>query len=844
MRVFRYRYVLGLSAAILAVAAPTASAARTELNVIPQGQAQAGVPWLNASGVLPAQTQAEMYNRLTPLFRNIGTDQLTPSTDGKGYFKSAALIPENDSSLKTDESLTATVGGNSVTVRIRRDQYGVPHIYSNTDAGVIFGAGYATAEDRSLLLNQARFNGIAGLIDIPGVSGINLILGLYDYKPSKKIVDEITKQQTKSLEDAGEQGRQVLRDIDTYVAGINAWYTKNQPSAPKFTRADIYAFNGVKAQFLGQGGGEEIPNALFLQGARDALGSSNGNEAYLNMRGRYDPETAMTTSNKFDYQTNVSVSKPKGMVRLKNNTFKNSYVPLPGATASSSAVTPPGPGRQEASNIILVGGSKTANGKPLMSGGPQIGYNYPGLTMEMDLQGPSIKVRGATSAPFPGYMLIGRGENYAWSLTSAGVDIMDTYAEKLCGGSTKKYVYKGKCKSMTKVDGGTISKGGKTTKVVYYKTVHGPVQGYATVAGSSRKVALARKRSSYGRETTDLLFNQQMTYGRVKSADDFVKAAQKTPQTFNSFYASDKEIAFYTSGRLPMRPSGVNPDLPTDGQGKYEWTGYLAKSKQPHVINPSSGYIVNWNNKPAAGFPAGDERWSENSLQRVQLLENELARQPQQTMASVLSATNAGATEDVRVALLWPTLRKVLDKVQAPSGIAELSALQLQKWHEEGASRVDSNQDGVIDSPGAAIIDAAWSEMAHNAMCGRLGSKVCKQLEDRNGGSDAFDQPNGGQYSGWHQYMWKDLRNLLGEKVSGAYKIKYCGKGNVNSCAADLWKALDAAAKKLESEQGADPSKWRKLEAPEQIKFTPLPLITMDYTNRPSGIHQVFDFSD
>ncbi|MFM9164065.1 MAG: penicillin acylase family protein, partial [Solirubrobacterales bacterium] len=497
---------------------------------------------------------------------------------------------------------------------------------------------------------------------------------------------------------------------------------------------------------------------------------------------------------------------------------------------------------QEASNIVIAGGSKTNTGKPLMVGGPQIGYNYPGLTMEMDLQGPNIKVRGATSAPYPGYMLIGRAPNYAWSLTSAGNDIIDTYAETLCGGSNYKYTYKGKCKAMTRVDAGTISKGGQTVKVRFYTTVHGPVVGYAK--SGSKKIALSQRRSSYGRETTDLLFNQQMTYGRVKSASDFVKAAQKTPQTFNSFYSSDSEIAFYTSGRFPIRPKGVNPDFPVDGRGKYEWTGYQAKSKQPHVINPSSGYIVNWNNKPAKDFPAGDERWSEQSLQRTQLLENELARQQTQTLTSLLSASNAGATQDVRVALLWPTLKKVLDKVQPPSALSVQAAEQLQAWHEQGSSRVDSNQDGLIDSPGAAIIDATFERMANAAMCGRLGSKLCKLLGNRSGGDDRFDAPPGGQYGGWHQYMWKDLRKALGENVAGAYKVRYCGEGNVNKCAGDLWKAFEEGLNAEAASKGSNPALWRAPESGEDITFSPVGLITMDYTNRPSGIHQVMDFSD
>ena len=204
----------------------------------------------------------------------------------------------------------------------------------------------------------------------------------------------------------------------------------------------------------------------------------------------------------------------------------------------------------------------------------------------MDLHGPNIHVRGATSAPFPGYMLIGRGADYAWTLTSADGDIIDTYAETLCGGSKVRYLYKGKCRAMESVDAGTISKGGKSVHVTFRRTVHGPVYGYAKARGTNKQVALSTRRSSYGRETVDQLFFQQMTYGRVHSANDFIRAAYKTPQTFNSFYASTNESAFITSGRLPLRPKGVNPDLPVNGEGKYEWTGYLANRGAPAGHQP------------------------------------------------------------------------------------------------------------------------------------------------------------------------------------------------------------------------------------------------------------------
>jgi hypothetical protein len=88
--------------------------------------------------------------------------------------------------------------------------------------------------------------------------------------------------------------------------------------------------------------------------------------------------------------------------------------------------------------------------------------------------------------------------------------------------------------------------------------------------------------------------------------------------------------------------------------------------------------------------------------------------------------------------------------------------------------------------------------------------------------------------------MDKDLRRLLGQKVKGRYHLTYCGKGRIATCAKELWAALDAAGRSLNAKLGNDPTAWR--EKTTTITFSPLPLITMQYTNKPSGIHQVMEF--
>ena len=419
-------------------------------------------------------------------------------------------------------------------------------------------------------------------------------------------------------------------------------------------------------------------------------------------------------------------------------------------------------------------------------GGPQIGYNYPGLTLEMDLHGPDIHVRGATSAPFPGYMLIGRGEDYAWTLTSAAGDIIDTYAETLCGGSKVRYLYKGKCRAMESVDAGTISKGGKSVHVKFRRTVHGPVYGYAKARGTNKQVALSTRRSSYGRETVDQLFFQQMTYGRVHSANDFIRAAYKTPQTFNSFYASANESAFITSGRAPAAPEGRQPRPAGQRRGQVRVDGLPAptrRTRRSSTRRPATSSTGTTSRPRTSRRPTAAGTSSRCSAR--QLLTGELG---------------APAQADARDAS-WPrpTPRRprtcassscgrrssaMLDRGKAPNARDQRIVDLLQAWHDAGGSRRDADRDGRIDDPGAPIIDAAWKGLTDAGLCDRLGGALCNQLERRNG---RFDQPPGGQYGGWHQYMWKDLRAKLGQKVAGEYNLRYCGNGSVKTCSKELW---------------------------------------------------------
>jgi hypothetical protein len=170
-------------------------------------------------------------------------------------------------------------------------------------------------------------------------------------------------------------------------------------------------------------------------------------------------------------------------------------------------------------------------------------------------------------------------------------------------------------------------------------------------------------------------------------------------------------------------------------------------------------------------------------------------------------------------------------------------------WRANGGSRLDRNLDGLVDDPGAAIMDAAWPKIANAFLGTRL---TTMQLDELNALFRRFDGPQmdpdqprpGNQFSGWYQYFDRDIRALLGKRVRQPLENSYCGKGSRGACQRSMWAAIAAAGAELTAEHGTDdPAAWHADATNERISFTPgLFSTTLRYTNRPSGIQQVISF--
>src|SRR3954468_6872882 len=206
MRGTRSWIAVGVMASALLAFAPAASAQEPApvkdpsiiaRNILPSGQY--GFP------VAGASTQAQMYNALTPLFDHVSANDLF--TD----FKSEKLGIDTDG--PTTQENVPFAG-----VTLLRDRFHVPHVFASTRAGGIQPSGWILAEDRGLLLEQARYNSRVAVVDAPGLSAIGLTAGLQNFKPSAQ-TEAFVSTETTALQRAGKEGKAVLRDIDLYVTG-------------------------------------------------------------------------------------------------------------------------------------------------------------------------------------------------------------------------------------------------------------------------------------------------------------------------------------------------------------------------------------------------------------------------------------------------------------------------------------------------------------------------------------------------------------------------------------------------------------------------------------------------
>jgi acyl-homoserine lactone acylase PvdQ len=426
-------------------------------NVLPPGENglanAADLARFEAAGARPAHSDDQL-----PLYRDLLSGY--GSLDQAGvdrYYKDASfgVRPEDVERTYSPRS----------DVTIVRDRYGVPHVYGATRVGAEFGLGYATAEDRLFFLDVFRHLGRAQLSSFVGGAPANRQLDQQIWNVAPYTEADLQRQVDQRPPGYAAEADILRSDLDNYVAGINQYIAEarldptklpaeypaiGQPQGPADWRpTDVVATAGVVGSIFGAGGGRELPSALVLELAQKRFGRARGRRVWQDFRSAEDPEAPTTViGRRFPYE--VPPKHPRGVA-----------LPDPGSVTDLKTLDPSTTKSQAPramSNALLVSGKLSRSGHPIAVFGPQTAYFAPEILMEQDVHAPSLDARGVA---FPGtnlYVQLGRGRDYAWSATSAGQDITDTFAARLCepGGGAPSirsggYLFHGRCVAIEKL---------------------------------------------------------------------------------------------------------------------------------------------------------------------------------------------------------------------------------------------------------------------------------------------------------------------------------------------------------------------------------------------------------
>ena len=840
-----YAALLAASAALALTAGASAQETAVESsdfggfrNVLPAGQGET----VNASEFAAFQAGGEPPRTFVdqlPLYDDLiqAAPKLT-SADLDRYFKPAMFGIGGEPAAALES--TPRPG-----VQIYRDAHAVPKVFGATREDTMFGAGYVSAQDRLFLMDVLRHTARARLSELAGPANLEmdaaqLLVADYDEGELQGMLDS-------SIAAAGTEGAAMEKDLLAYVDGVNSYIAEARMDPEKmpveyaavgrqvqdWKPTDTVAVASLIGAQFGKGGGAEAKVSLAYQAIRKRFGGRAGRGVYGDFRDFDNREAPVTAQRRFRYY-DPGRRDPRATAMIDPGSYEE-VDPIVSGTPpeAASGAARPFLQRREASNVLLVGRRESRSGRPIAVLGPQVGYYSPQILMEIELHGPDgLHARGAA---FPGislYVLLGRGQDFAWSATTANTDIVDEFAEKLCepdgskpGLDSAHYLYRGECVPF-KVSERSFQTAKPLTDLVpppdptppqdvvlrVQRSVHGPIQARAMVKG--RPVAIAEARSTYFHELESALAFKRLNFNEVTGARSFQRTMRDINFAFNWFYADDRDIAWTNSGWYPKRARGTHPDFPAWGTGRWDWQGFdgathtskrIPATRLPRSLNPAQGYLVNWNNKQAPGWRAADDYWNYGSVQRVTRLSDRIRAgirgSRKLDLAGLTRAMELGATTDLRGWEIYPWLRRVTGRGKTPE-TREAIAL-LDRWTRAGSHRRDVDDDNVVEhGPAIAVMDDWWPLIARRTFEPVLGKPAFEAVREVHGFGSPPPDDGSAFGSGWWSEVHTDLRSLVGARVRDPLSRPYCGRGRRGRCRALLLGALADAVTSAKKRYG------------------------------------------
>lgn len=645
------------------------------------------------------------------------------------------------------------VSGISGPVTIVRDSDGVAHITGATETDAAFGLGFVHAQERLWQMEVQRRIGHGRLSEIFGATTLDtdrFLRTLGVARAARSAYERLDAD--------------TIAILEAYAAGVNAGISTIPVLPPEFLilgvqpepwqPIDSLVWAKMMAWDLGGNWNDEVMRSLLIAqiGPEDANALMPG---YPSDGPLILPEDALV-------QPAASAAAPEAAIQPAT---AHALLDLWETVHLTTGLGD----RLAGSNNWVIGGERTASGKPLLVNDPHLSNRIPSIWYLAHMQGGAINAIGAT---FPGLpaVVIGHNERIAWGVTNTGPDVQDLYIEQI---DAQNYVrYNGRREPVTLI-GETINvKDAEPVTLTVRITRHGPIISDVT---SGTGETLAFRWTALDEE--DLTIRAFLNVNRARNWDEFTAALRDYKAPMQNFVYADVEgnIGYYAPGALPIRRNG-DGRLPVPGwTDEYEWVGYVPFEELPHVYNPSQGYIATANNRVVGDdypYLLGTSWAAPYRAQRI---------------VEMIEQGNRLTVDDMR-----RMLGDVVS-VQARELLPVLLAVQPAEPREAAALELLRGWDGAMhgDSAAAAVYQAYYYAAIETIFADEL--------------RDLFSS----QYRSRRDFSAMALRAVLLEGRS-AWCDDVTTLAITEDCATTLAKALTKGVAAMADAQGeSDPVRWR-----------------------------------
>lgn len=466
-------------------------------------------------------------------------------------------------------------------VSVQFDERLVPHIFAEEENDAYFVQGYLHAKFR---LWQMEFQTHAAAGRISEIIGDRAVQ--YDRSQRRKGMVYGAEQLLKATE-ADPLTKAIL---DAYTAGINAYIeklTENElPIEYKILGYEPEKWNNLKT-------------ALFVKAMTDDLAGYDRDFEFTNALRVLGEENFNLLFP--EIADSLSPIIPKGTVFEAADT---SFLPPSGAdsvyfhrTDSVWFTDEFKPDPANGSNNWAVAGSKTSTGKPILANDPHLNLSLPSIWFELQITTPNFNAYGVS---FPGIpsVVIGFNENIAFGFTNSGRDVKDYYKIRFKDETRTQYRFNNEWKNASQRIEVIRVKGKPDVLDTVSYTIFGPVIYDHTNKdriNSGEAYALRWVAHDYANPL-------KMWYllDRAKNHADYLEAVKFLNVPSQNILFADRagDIALWQQGDFPLRWKGQGLFVMPGEDSSYMWRGNIPQSHNPHILNPTEGFIASANQRP------------------------------------------------------------------------------------------------------------------------------------------------------------------------------------------------------------------------------------------------------